>query len=97
MVEPKITFNEIQRCCTNCMYSREQDLIGPDQKLVIGQKIYICQRFPPTPVLLPNPAGGASLTPCFPIVNESISCAEHRFPEGEGEESDDVPGELKVN
>lgn len=88
---------EILRHCLNCDFSREQQLIGPDGKLAIGQKINTCQRFPPTPVLLPGASGGITLTPCFPPVNESISCAEHRFPDGEGTESDDVPGELKVN
>lgn len=89
--------DEILRNCLNCEYSIEQQLVGPDGKLAIGQKIHTCQRFPPHPVLLPNPAGGASLTPCFPIVNAGISCAEHQFKPDEGAESNDVPGDLKVN
>jgi hypothetical protein len=88
---------EILRHCLNCDFSREQQLIGPDNKIAIGQKIHTCQRFPPTPVLLPGPAGALNLTASFPIVNQGISCAEHKFPDGEGAESDDVPGELKVN
>ena len=89
--------NEILRHCMNCTFSRERQLIGADGKLVINQKIHTCHRFPPTPVLLPSAEGAATLTPCFPIVNEGISCAEHQFPDGEGAESDDVPGDLKVN
>lgn len=70
---------DIVRNCTSCLYSRQAELIGPDQKIVIGQKIHTCQYGPPSPVLLPNPQGGATLTPVFPIVNESISCAQHCF------------------
>ena len=79
MADPKVRFDERLRCCTNCMYCRVADVIGPDHKLIIGEKIHTCQYMPPTPVLLPNPQGGATLTPTFPIVNERISCAQHTF------------------
>lgn len=90
---------EILRHCLNCKFVVATALQGPDGKLLIGQKAYTCHRFPPHPLLLPSGQPGVvTLTPTFPIVNESISCAEHQFTEkSEGKDSENVPADLKVN
>jgi len=62
--------------CKTCGHCRETDQHGPDGKVLIGQKSYVCNRLPPNTIVIPNPQGFA-MTSIFPTVNETMVCAEH--------------------
>lgn len=79
------------RNCTNCYFCSEYPLLDAGGKPVIGQKIYLCKRFPPSPILVPaGQPGSLQMIAAFPPVTKEISCHEHTFVE-EFEERDDVP------
>lgn len=66
--------------CGNCAFAAPVQVVGPDGNVQIGQKVLQCHRMPPTPLLLPSGAGTLTVRAMFPVVDASMSCAEHREP-----------------
>lgn len=63
--------------CSNCQFATKQTLRDANGAVAIGHSVYVCKRFPPVPVLVPQ-GGGVSINAQFPVVNESITCHEWR-------------------
>ena len=64
--------------CTNCEFASKHQQYDEQNKPVVGQYMYKCVRFPPTPVVTMTPQGVQILT-MHPAVSESVWCAEHEL------------------
>jgi hypothetical protein len=66
--------------CKTCRY-REELPIDPNNL----QRMAICKRFPPTPVLMPAAPQQMQIVPMFPLAADDMHCFEHS------------PAEIKLN
>jgi hypothetical protein len=65
--------------CENCKYATRKTVIGPGGKIEIGVEVFVCQRFPPVPVMLATERGLAQLVSFFPTVDADMVCSLHEF------------------
>lgn len=59
--------------CKTCLY-REELPIDPNNL----QRMSVCKRFPPTPVLMPSGPQQLQIVPMFPIVADDVHCFEYK-------------------
>lgn len=73
------------RACLRCAFAVEQQLIGPQGEIQVGQKQLVCKRRPPV-VIAAQQGNAVTIIPSFPPVTPEIWCYDF-WPEDE-----DLPG-----